>query len=99
MRRGEALALSWRNVDFGTARIVESLEQTKAGLRFKSPKTDRARAVTLPSLAAEELRQVKREQAKPFSCSGWRRQATRPFAPAVSEPLQPQSLSMSFQDS
>jgi len=46
-RHGEALALRWRNVDLdrGTVRIVESLEQTKSGLRFKSPKTDRARAI------------------------------------------------------
>ncbi len=38
-RRGEVLALRWRHVDLesGTARIVESLEQTKTGLRFKSP--------------------------------------------------------------
>ena len=44
-RRGEVLALRWRNVDLerGTVRIVESLEQTKAGMRFKAPKTDRAR--------------------------------------------------------
>ena len=33
MRRGEILALRWRNVDLGrgTLRVVESLEQTKAG--------------------------------------------------------------------
>ena len=45
-RRGEVLALRWRNADLdrGTVRIVESLEQTKSGLRFKSPKTDRTRA-------------------------------------------------------
>lgn len=51
MRRGEILALRWGNVDCdkGVARVVESLEQTRAGLRFKSTKTDRARAVTLPA--------------------------------------------------
>ncbi len=39
MRRGEILALRWRNVDLdqGTIRVVESLEQTKAGIRFKAP--------------------------------------------------------------
>src|SRR6266851_7656927 len=57
-RRGEVLAIRWRNVelDRGTVRIVESLEQTKTGIRFKSPKTDRSRAVTLPAFAIEELR-------------------------------------------
>jgi integrase len=46
MRRGEILALRWRNTDLerGSIRVVESLEQTKAGLRFKRPKTDKTRA-------------------------------------------------------
>jgi integrase len=50
-RRGEILALRWRNVDLdaGTVRVVESLEQTKAGLRAKAPKSEKARAVTLPA--------------------------------------------------
>src|SRR5205085_11838328 len=40
MRRGEVLALRWHDVemDRGTLRVEQSLEQTKAGLRFKSPK-------------------------------------------------------------
>ena len=39
-RRGELLALRWQNVDIERAiiKIEHSLEQTKAGLRFKSPK-------------------------------------------------------------
>src|SRR5215831_21149273 len=43
-RRGEILALRWRNVDLdrGSIRVVESLEQTKAGLRAKAPKSERA---------------------------------------------------------
>jgi integrase len=41
LRRGEICALRWRNVELATGQmsIVESLEQTKAGLRFKSPKS------------------------------------------------------------
>jgi integrase len=37
MRRGEILALRWKNVsdNSGTVHVAESLEQTKAGLRFK----------------------------------------------------------------
>jgi integrase len=66
MRRGEILALRWKNVelDRGTLRVVESLEETKAGIRFKAPKTDRPRGITLPAFAAEELRRLKREQAE-----------------------------------
>jgi integrase len=50
LRRGELLALRWRNVDLdrGTIRVVESLEQTKAGLRFKSTKSEKGRGVALP---------------------------------------------------
>ena len=57
MRRGEILALRWKNVDLdrGLLRVTESLEQTKAGIRFKAPKTDRTRAITLPAFAVAEL--------------------------------------------
>ncbi len=53
MRRGEILALRWRNADLdrGSIRVVESLEQTEAGLRFKSPKTEKARVIPLPAFA------------------------------------------------
>ncbi len=66
MRRGEILALRWKNVDFGrmTARVVESLEHTRQGLRFKAPKTEKTRAITLPQYAVEELRMWKENQAK-----------------------------------
>jgi integrase len=98
-RRGEALALRWRNVDLdrGTVRIVESLEQTKTGLRFKSPKTDRARAVTLPSFAVEELRRCKRAQAENLLVLGMRQTGdTLVCARRDGEPLQPQSLTHEF---
>jgi len=65
MRRGEILALRWKNVDLdqGVVRVVGSLEQTKAGIRFKSTKTEKARAVPLPRFAIEELRRWKRTQS------------------------------------
>ena len=66
MRRGEILALRWKNVDFEkkTIRIVESLEQTKKGIRFKAPKTNRTRAVLLPEFSVEKLVQHKAKQAE-----------------------------------
>ena len=41
MRRGELLALRWRDVSFnaGTIRVERAVEQTKAGLRIKATKT------------------------------------------------------------
>lgn len=56
-RRGEALALRWSDVDFdqGAIRIERSLEQTKAGLRVKEPKTRTGRRTIAisPWLVAE----------------------------------------------
>jgi integrase len=59
MRRGELLALRWGDVDLDAGRIqVErSLEQTKAGLRFKEPKTKHGRrGIKIPPSVIAELR-------------------------------------------
>jgi integrase len=78
------LPLRWGKVDLdrGGIRIVESLEQTKTGLRFKAPKTDRARAVTLPDFAVEDLRRLKREEAESLLTLACGRLVTPSFAPA-----------------
>ena len=58
-RRGELLALRLKDfkADDGTIRIERSLEQTKAGLRFKSPKTKHGRrTISLPPAIVAELR-------------------------------------------
>lgn len=100
MRRGEILALRWRNVDLDkrVVRVVESLEQTKGGaLRFKAPKTDKARAITLPAFAVEELRRLKREQAEELLALGIRQSGeTLACARADGEPHQPRSLTHEF---
>jgi integrase len=67
LRRGEILAVRWRDIDLeaGTAAVRQSLEQTKAGLSFKEPKTQKGRRViALPELAIDALRRHKAEQAK-----------------------------------
>jgi integrase len=64
-RRGELLALTWETVDLvrGVATIERSLEQTRAGLSFKRPKTrSGARRVTLPQIAIEALTEHRRRQ-------------------------------------
>src|SRR5262249_33590328 len=49
LRRGEIAALRWRCVDLDRAQlaVTESAEQTKAGVRYKSPKSGKGRAVAL----------------------------------------------------
>jgi integrase len=99
MRRGEVLALRWRNVDLdrGTVRIVESLEQTKKAIRFKAPKTEKARAVTLPTFVTDELRALRRQQAEELLVLGMRQSGeTLVCGRADGEPLQPQSLTHQF---
>jgi integrase len=61
MRRGEILGLQWSDVDLDAAkpflRIERSLEETKAGLRLKAPKTARGRrGITLPADTVAMLR-------------------------------------------
>lgn len=59
MRRGELLALRWKDVDLdgGKLRVEQSLEQTRAGLRFKQPKTKHGRrTVSIPPALVADLR-------------------------------------------
>jgi integrase len=99
MRRGEILALRWRNVDLdrGSLRVVESMEQTTAGLRAKAPKSEKGRAITLPAFAVDELRRLKREQAEELLKLGVRQTGdTLLCARADGEPMQPRSLTHEF---
>jgi integrase len=99
MRRGEILALRWRNLDLdrGIARVVESLEQAKAGLRFKPPKTGKARVIALPGFAVDELRRLKRQQAEELIALGIRQDGgALVCGRADGEPVQPRSLTHEF---
>jgi integrase len=99
MRRGEILALRWRNIDLDRAsvRVVESLEQTKAGIRTKAPKSEKARAITLPAFAVEELRRLKRRQSEELLALGVRQSGdTFLCARADGEPMRPRSLTHEF---
>ncbi len=66
MRRGEIVALRWRNVDLDgkVISIAESAEQTKEGVRFKPPKSGKARTVALSGYVADELRSHRARQAE-----------------------------------
>ena len=99
MRRGEVLALRWKNVDLdgATARVVESLEETRSGGRFKAPKTEKTRAITLPAFAVDELRRLKKDQAEDLSLLGVRQDGqTLVCGQADGRPLMPRSLTHEF---
>jgi integrase len=67
LREGEICALRWRNIDLAGARmsVVESLEQTKAGLRFKSTKNETGgRPVALSATVVDELRAHRASRAQ-----------------------------------
>jgi integrase len=66
LRLSEILALRWSDVDLDSARTIyvrQALEETKAGIRFKRPKTKAGvRDVTLPDLVVETLRSHRQKQ-------------------------------------
>jgi integrase len=66
LRRGELAALKWRNVDLTTGQIaiVESAEETAGGIRYKEPKSGRARTVALSPIMIDELRAHRSTQAQ-----------------------------------
>ncbi len=67
MRRGEIAALTWSDVDLksGAVTVTKSLEQTRAGLTVKTPKTAKGRrTIPLPAMAAIALRRHKSRQAE-----------------------------------
>ena len=82
LRRGEIAALRWRNVDLVRAQlaVVESAEQTEAGVRYKEPKSGRARTVALSSSVVEELKAHRLRQAEACcgSAFGWPMTASLP---------------------
>jgi integrase len=66
LRRGEILALRWKDIDLraGSLAIRQSLEQTRAGLAFKEPKTKKSRrVVALPAFAVETLKRHRAGQS------------------------------------
>jgi integrase len=96
LRRGEITALRWKAVDLdlGQLSVVASTEQTDAGvIREKEAKSGKARAIALPSLAVEELRRWRLEQAEELLRLGVRVDDSRHVVTqADGEPLQPRSL-------
>jgi integrase len=95
LRRGEIAALRWRNVDLDGAQlaIVESAEQTAEGVRYKEPKSGRARTVALSPTVVSELRGQRARQAQELLLIGvGLSDDSRVVAQADGRPLQPNSI-------
>ena len=94
LRRGEIAALRWRHVDLIAAQlaVVQSAEQTKAGVRYK-PKSGRSRTIALSATLVIELRAHRLEQAQELLKVG-KRLAEDDFVVTQADgaPLRPHSL-------
>ena len=98
MRRGELLGLQWGDVDLdgGKLRVERSVEETKAGLRFKAPKTKHGRrTISLPQSAVDALRAHRRKQLELRLALGLGREAgdTLVFSTTEGALLSPDNLS------
>lgn len=97
LRRGEIAALRWKNVELGDNRrqlsIVESAEQTDEGVRYKEPKSGRARVVAISKTVVDELRAHRARQAEEQLRLGIRVDGDSFVVAQVDgSPLQPRSI-------
>jgi integrase len=95
LRRGEIAALRWRHVDFdaGHISVEQSAEQTHAGVRYKPPKTGRARTVAMGATVAAELRAHRLAQVQALLSIGVRlTDDSFVVAQADGSPVQPNTL-------
>jgi integrase len=101
LRRGEIAALRWRHVDLARAQlsVIDSAEQTKAGVRYKAPKSGKGRTVALPSMMVAALRAHRRSQAEELLKLGVRlTDDTFVCARQDGKPQQPQSITHAWVD-
>jgi len=103
MRRGEMLALRWNAVDLdrGELAVRQSLEQTRAGLRFKEPKSARGlRTIPLPQFVLTALEQHRKDQLELRVKLGLGKPPADAlvFSNEKGEPLRPDSISQTFLD-
>jgi integrase len=89
--------LRWGRVDLAASQIaiVESAEQTKAGIRYKPPKSGKGRTVALATTIAAELRAWRLRQAEELLQVGMR-QSDETFVSALADnsPLRPNTLTI-----
>jgi integrase len=95
LRRGEIAAIRWRNVDLdkATLAVVQSVEQTRKGIRYTEPKRGKTRNVSLSASVVGELRAWRAHQAQELLRLGVRPTGdTLICTTAAGEGIQPNSL-------
>jgi integrase len=101
LRRGEALALHWRDVDLdaGMLRVRWTLTRTSRGLQLGEPKTDKSRrAVPLPRSAVETLKghRARQEDERRTASDTWREHGLV-FTTEIGTPLEPRNVLRRFE--
>jgi integrase len=94
-RRGEVLALRWTDIRDGAAFVDRSLSQTRAGLIFKSTKTEKPRRIELPPTMPAVLARHRDRQDEFRRQFGpdYRSDLDLIFANSDGSPLMPNSVS------
>jgi integrase len=100
LRRGEALALRWSDVDLdgGTLRVEQSVQRVDGKLRFAPPKTARSRrTIPLPSVCVAALRAHWAAQNAERLGAGlaWH-DFGLVFTTSIGTPIEPRNLNRSF---
>ena len=99
LRRGELLALEWSDIDLdrGVLRVERSVEETKAGLRVKPPKTKRGRRnIGLPADTVAMLREHRKAQMELRLALGQGGQPVLVFSTIEGGHLKPNGISRSW---
>jgi integrase len=95
LRRGEIAALRWRNINLDGAQlaVIESAEQTEAGVRYKQPKSGKGRTVALSPRVVSALRAHRVQEAEMLLKIGVALTSdTFVVAQADGSPLQPRTI-------
>lgn len=100
LRRGELLALRWADLDRERCRlaVVRTLEETKAGVTFKAPKTARStRVIPLPPVSIELLAEhgVRQKRRRLTLGAGWQNQGLI-FPDSTGAPMRPRNVTKAF---
>ena len=100
MRRGELLGLQWRDLDCLRGRFASrSLEETRSGLRFKSPKTRRGQRNIRPpreTITVPRIHRIKVMEQRLTIGQGAIKPDTIVFGNVEGGPLNPHAVTRSW---